>query len=760
MVPWPPIHSRDDTVIGSGKLFRKYAVAFAGLVGAILIMGGLFQILLSYRDNRAAAEALEQEKAAGAAQRIERYVRQIADQIAWAMLPSLEVSGGFVLSQRFEFRKLLRQVPAVSAIAQVDSLGKERLRVSRIELDAIESGRDRSREASYREARSGRTYYGPVYFRQGTEPYMIIATSAPYKAAGIAIAEVDLRAIWDAVSQIRLGRTGYAYVVDARGRLIAHPDASRVLQETDFSLLPQVAAALASNSDIRQGSASTALDAKDRRVLTAWTKIPALGWSVIVEQPLAEAFEPVYASAQGTVLLLVLGLGLALLASLLLATRMVKPIHALQIGAARIGMGILDQDIRIATGDELEALGNQFNLMSARLREHNSTLEQKVKDRTRQLENVNLARSRLIAAASHDLRQPLHALGLFVAQWRAENEPSEQQRILVRVESAIGALRGLFDALLDISKLDAGALVPELAPFPLDPLLKRVEATFLESARAKGLRLRVRSSRDWVHSDQVMLERILINLVSNALRYTSRGGIVLAARRRANSVCIGVWDSGIGIPQNEHSHIFEEFYQVEATRKEGGGLGLGLAIVDRLCRLLGHPLDLVSVPGKGSRFTLAVPAIAPLRVQDAQARHLMEFDDPMSGKRVLIIDDDPMVLNGMVGLLKSWGCSVTTAGTAAEALASIDGGNKNPDVIISDYGLSDGDTGIELIARLRRAIGTRVPAVLITGIAEPRRLLECVTEDCPLLRKPVSAMTLRAVLNSAVLGTGATRRPS
>ena len=742
---------------GPGKLFRKYAVAFTGLVGAILILGGIVQIFLSYRDNRSAAEALELEKATATAQRIEVYIQGLADQIAWATLSGLEVQDGSAPGQRFQFRKLLRQVPAITAIAQVDSLGKERLRVSRIELDATGSGRDFSRETSFLEARSGRTYYGPVYFRQGTEPYMTIATAPRLNSTGVAIAEVDLRPVWDVISQVRLGRTGYAFVVDGRGRLIAHPDSSRVLQETDFSALPQVAVALASDSGTPEGHASIARDAQSHKVLTSWTRIPALGWSVFVEQPLSEAFQPVYAAALGTVLLLGIGLALALLASLALARKMVKPIEALQTGAARISLGVLDQDIRISTGDELETLGNQFNLMASRLRELYSTLEQKVKDRTRQLELANLAKSRLVAAASHDLRQPLHALGLFVAQWRNTKESSEQRRIAARVETAVGALGELLDALLDISKLDAGALVPEMASFPLDPLLKRVEATFLETARGKGIRLRVRSSREWVHSDQVMLERVLINLVSNAVRYTSRGGIVLAARRRGHNVRIEVWDSGIGIPQKEQPHIFEEFYQVAATRKEGGGLGLGLAIVDRLCRLLGHPLDLASVTGRGTRFTLEVPAVAPLPVENAQARPSIDLTDPMRATRVLVIDDDPLVLDSMDGLLKGWGCSVTAAGTAAEALAVIQENGEKPGVIVCDYDLSNGETGTHVIAQLRRALGAPVPAILITGDVAQLRLLENEAEGYPLLRKPVSPMTLRVALSNAISGVEATR---
>jgi signal transduction histidine kinase len=250
-------------------------------------------------------------------------------------------------------------------------------------------------------------------------------------------------------------------VVDSSGRLIAHPDISLVLRNTDLSALEQVKAArVASAAPPEQWQ--TASDVYGRPVLTAHAAIAPLDWHLFVELPFGEAYAPVYASLLATGLVLLAGLVLAVLSSLVLSRRMVRPIHQLQTGAAQIGAGALDHRIRIATGDELQALGEQFNSMAAQLEQSYATLERKVDERTKQLQLANLAKSRFLAAASHDLRQPLHALGLFVAQLRPESDPAERTKIVARIDTAVSAMNELFNALLDISKLDADQ-VPDRA---------------------------------------------------------------------------------------------------------------------------------------------------------------------------------------------------------------------------------------------------------------------------------------------------------
>ncbi len=256
-------------------------------------------------------------------------------------------------------------------------------------------------------------------------------------------------------------------------------------------------------------------------------------------------------------------------------------------------------------------LGEQFNRMATQLQGSYATLERKVEDRTHQLQVANLAKSRFLAAASHDLRQPLHALNLFVAQLRNETDRAERDRIAGRIDLAVGNMNELFNALLDISRLDAGALNASLSDFPVRNILRHIEATFAATAREKGLVLRVAPSSAWIRSDPILLERVLLNLVSNAIRYTPKGGIVLGCRHVGDRLRIDVCDSGLGIPKDQQCNIFGEFYQIAAPDQgQRDGLGLGLAIVERLCTLLKHPIGVDSTPGKGSRFHVTVPMVA------------------------------------------------------------------------------------------------------------------------------------------------------
>src|SRR5262249_5101500 len=280
--------------------------------------------------------------------------------------------------------RLLRQVSAISEFEQIDPSGHEQLRLSRTEPDEIGSGSDVSGERKFREALSRKNYYGPVYFRQNSEPYMTLALAGAH-SAGVSVAEVNLTFMWDVISTIKVGKHGQAYVVDARGRLIAHPDISTVLQNTDLSELPQVQAALAARSGAAAPPAQAARNLQGREVLTAYAEIAPLGWLVFVDLPIDEAYAPLRATIIRTVLLLLAGLGLALVGGMLLVRKMVVPIETLRAGAARIGSGDLGQRISIETGDELELLADQFNEMACKLEDSHANLEAEVELRTSEL---------------------------------------------------------------------------------------------------------------------------------------------------------------------------------------------------------------------------------------------------------------------------------------------------------------------------------------------------------------------------------------
>ncbi|MBI3630550.1 MAG: GAF domain-containing protein [Candidatus Rokubacteria bacterium] len=367
-----------------GLLFRKYVVLFVALVGGALITSGLVEIYFTYQESKTALVRVQREKAAVAASRIEQFVTEVERQLQWITQSG---AGAVPLEQRrFDALRLLRHAPTITEVSHLDAAGREQLRVSRLAMDVIGSQADLSREPKFLEARARKVYFSPVYFRKESEPYMTVALAGSGDDAGVTVAEVNLKFIWDVVSQIKIGKAGRAYVVDSRGNLIAHPDISLVLQKTDLSSLPYFRAAATAKAP--GGEAETATIARDlqgHQVLTAYAPIAPLGWLVFVDLPLGEAFAPLYASMLRTGALLLVGLALSVAASLVLARRMVTPIQAVQAGAARIGAGALEQRIEVRTGDELEALAEEFNRMASRLRDSYGRLEQKVAERTREL---------------------------------------------------------------------------------------------------------------------------------------------------------------------------------------------------------------------------------------------------------------------------------------------------------------------------------------------------------------------------------------
>jgi two-component system, sensor histidine kinase len=448
-----------------------------------------------------------------------------------------------------------------------------------------------------------------------------------------------------------------------------------------------------------------------------------------------EASSQAYATSRYTVVGFALGSSLlALILGYAISGSLIGPVTQVEARLSEIAAGDFSRYVHISNRDELGALAANVNRMSEELGRL-----------YRKLEETDLAKSRFLAAASHDLRQPLHALTLFVTQLRGEKNRVEKTRLIGRVDAAVAAMNELFNELLDISRLDAGVLVPSISQFPVNQLLDRIEMTFAAAAREKGLRLRVVSHGAWVSSDFILLERILLNLLSNAVRYTEAGGVVVGCRRRAGALRIEVWDSGIGISQDQQRNVFGEFYQVPAVARDcRGGLGLGLAIVERLCRLLDHPIELTSTPGRGSHFFVSVPLTAAVA---SPALLPQPAVDHAIGKSVVVIDDDALVLDGMRGVLKSWGCDVVTAISGDAALAALSEREQRPDIIISDYRLRDGKTGFDVIESIRRRFGTPIPAFLISGDTAPERLLEARASGYYLLHKPVLPMTLRSVVS-------------
>ncbi len=408
------------------------------------------------------------------------------------------------------------------------------------------------------------------------------------------------------------------------------------------------------------------------------------------------------------------------------------------------GLIVLYQVLMLVIGGR----ANVQLLQGLRLRFENIELLEEITLQKELAEEANLSKSRFLAAASHDLRQPVHALGLFVAALRPLRMDATARGLVEQIAGSIGATEELFSALLDISRLDAGVVAMEPRAFALGPLLARVCDDYRLAAEAKGIGLTLRPASGAVNSDPVMVERILRNLISNAVAYTDTGGVLVACRREQGGqrLRVEIWDTGRGVSADEQARMFDEFYQAaNPERDRAKGLGLGLAIVQRMAGLLESPVSFSSRPGRGSVFRVSLPATATPAPAAERPRWTAGAASPGLS---LVIDDETAIRDGMVKLLSGWGHEVVTAGGEQETLALLEGGLRRPDVILCDYRLRGGENGAALIGTLRGRYGADTPAILITGDTAPERLREAEASGLLLMHKPVPAGRLRAALGN------------
>ena len=393
-------------------------------------------------------------------------------------------------------------------------------------------------------------------------------------------------------------------------------------------------------------------------------------------------------------------------------------------------------------------------LLQLRLRAE--TLADELRDQIEIAESANRAKSSFLAAASHDLRQPVHALGLFVGALRGMDIPADAIRILARIEVSTQALDSLFSALLDISRLDAGTVEVSPSVFPLGSMLERICRDYAKEAQDKGIELVLVRDAMTCRSDPILIERILRNFVANAVRYTQTGRVLVGCRRRAGAISIEVWDTGPGIPPEQREEIFKEYYQIgNVERDRSKGLGLGLAIVQRLTTLLDCPLTLRSTLGRGSCFAILVPHEGTAAVEILPT-DVAEPTSPMTQRRlIVVVDDEVEIRAAMSALLERWGHQVITADAGATAIARLANCPTRPDLIISDFRLRDGETGVGVIELLRSEYNEPIPAILITGDTAPERLIEARDSGLLILHKPVSNGRLRAAISNSLVAAAA-----
>ena len=447
-----------------------------------------------------------------------------------------------------------------------------------------------------------------------------------------------------------------------------------------------------------------------------------------------------------------------------LASRSIThPIRKLSEAVQEIGAGKLDTRIYLATRvHELATLAQGLNETTANLQQERAMLRHRIDEATQALrekkddaERASKDKSHFLAVASHDLRQPLHALGLYVAELQRIVSGTGLQHLVGQVEQSIEDLSALLNALLDISKLDAGAVTTQIQTCDINAILVRVATDYQMPAQLKNIRLVVRPCTRPITSDPQLLSRILGNLVSNAIRYTRPNGcILIACRKRGEHLRIEVRDNGVGISRANQANVFREFFQVTQAQLDANkGLGLGLAIVDRLVKLLGHRIELRSAPGEGSVFAVEVPISAGQRESSIQPlfdRELEADESLMDGKRILVVDDDAAVLSGTSGLLRSWGCETSSAASFSQVEQLLRDGAMW-DFIISDYQLGGDKDGTDVIALVRQHHNKPIPGILISGDTSQATSRAANAGGHHLLHKPVKPGKLRSLVKHLLM---------
>jgi signal transduction histidine kinase len=597
------------------------------LVSAILIAGGLLsagflEIYFRYKEGLEQIGLIQQDAATGAALRIERSVQDIATTMKAVTRSPDTRSSKKRTDYEFELKRLFFLAPAITEALVLDTDGIIRARVSRFRAVSPLQKRNLAESMPFKSSSQGKSYFGRVYFRDN-DPYITVAVPIepfPGEFAGVLQSEISLTDILDLVSAVKLGKAGYGYVVARSGELIAHPRSRLLSQPRSVGELNQVKAAFQSSPDIFRPKAIVTQNIEGQTVFSSHALIPSLDWAVFIERPVEEAYEPIYASLLRTSILLLIGLGVALLATLFVRRRVVRPLETLRKGVELIGKGDLSTRLDIKTGDEIEVLADEFNGMAAHLNEAYISLERKVAERTQELTVANdkLAeasklKSRFLANVNHELRTPLSSIIGYARLLRRETEkqisPVQRENLEDLLRNA-ERLLGLIDSLLDFAKIESGKMEIKVEPVKIDALVQEAAAIVEPMLSANSVRIIQNIPPDiaLVHTDREKLRQIILNLLGNAVKFTDHGEIRVSACQQNGDFRLAVADTGIGIDQADMNRIFEEFDRGRLSSAAGyRGTGLGLAIVKRLVDVLGGSIAVESEVGKGATFTLKLP---------------------------------------------------------------------------------------------------------------------------------------------------------
>jgi signal transduction histidine kinase/CheY-like chemotaxis protein len=750
-------------------LRHRYARQVALIAALLLACAALIEGAFGFRQAREQMASRQAVLARAAANEIEAYLDNVAAGLRQVQALPWGTDGFGDDRRREELHRLLALHPALIEVRDLDARGQERLFVSRTALDR-RGGAAPSAPGTGNGPALG---YGAPRFDDEGVPNVGL-TLALTGVGAATHATINLRFLAEVVSSLRTDDGSRIYVVDADGLLIAHPEPTLVLKQMTAQTHSPVAATRQVLA--RQAGASgvevTSVTATDGPGLTGedsvTTALPLgrTGWLALVEQSRDAALAPALATLWRMFWLALAGGGVALAVGWWWAKRMSAPISRLRAATAQLAAGQWHASARVDTGDEIEALAEDFESMARRLQDSYRELEAKVEARTLELrqrrdeaERANAAKTRFLAAASHDLRQPMHAIGLLIGLLRARVAEPAAQSLAEKAQQASCTMESLFGTLLDISRLDAGTVSVREETVRLADTLERAVTAYAPLAAAKGVALRARATALCVRTDAALLDRIVGNLVVNAIRYTECGGVLLACRARDGRAVVSVFDTGIGIAPEHAALIFEEFVRINPTTAGDEGLGLGLSIVRRTADLLGLTVNVASRLGRGSRFDVVLGApvsAAPL----ASATAPLAIDHTrLRGLFVLAVDDDAESLRASAALLEQAGCLVATASDGESALAEARRHLRAPDLLLTDLRFGGpraldgnaGDNGLNLIGRLRAQLGETIPAVLLTADTD---CTGAGVDALTVLHKPAGMQAMLHALTQAAAGRG------
>ena len=740
-----------------GSLARRYFLTIGGAVCLVLLLAIGIEIPQAYRATLERVGEVQAADLHSAAARVDEYLHAVEESLRdSAAVPWLRPP--FTPEDvRVELHRLMKVVPALDLVIVAAADGTTRVSVSRLDLD---NDPEASIEASLLKTAAERGFaIGPMQFKGGIEPVVTMVTRGSAASGGFIAARLNMRNVSDIVSGLRVGKAGEAFLVEGSDRIVAHRDSARTMQRLSDAGREQIAALRSRlTGEPPLAPPAQTVNSDGVPVLASAIALPRLGWMIIAQEPLEAALAPVRATVIRLMAIMGSGVLVAIALGVMMARRLTKPIVLLREGARRIAKGDLESRICAPTGDEIEELATDFNRMAEQLQDYTTGLERKVDEKTAALRDAlglandaMRARAVFLAAASHDLRQPLYAISILSDALAGAALPPEARAILDKQRQAIAVLRTLFDNLLDLSRLDAGEVRPNLRTVSLREALGPLADEYHALATSRGLEWRDDIADAWVQADAELLHRVAANLLSNAVRYTERGHVALTARVEGGRALVEVADTGIGIAPQDQARVFEEFVQLQnEARDRERGVGLGLSIVRKIGLLLDMRIELASTPGKGTRVTFGIPVAEAAPVE----REAAAVDAPageIAGKRVWIVEDDAMVRDALGVQFDAWGVDHDFALTRGELAALHDADGGWPDAAMLDDMLGREEGGLELA----RWLATKMEAArlaIVTGNVQPERLAALEASGIRILRKPLSSAQVAAWLRSATAG--------